>query len=215
MPEENIPQPPSISGSEDQGQNVPPPISDEEWFNTMNAKMNEEVKMPPEEREMLTERFTNEREEYGESNKKRQGELEAGLTSTADKIFKKAEFQNNLAQLLGDQSLVGHSPTEKFPEHGDDLINIINGNKEVVYGEGTPGYDLADGWKSMEEINQLVKSRQVDQGSIAGIKALVDDSVRTAENVKLGEDSEFNYQKEYDNIKNKVIDTGDTRSFFI
>ena len=64
----------------------------------------------------------------------------------------------------------------------------------------------------MEEINQLVKGRQVDQGSIAGIKALVDDSVRTAENVKLGEDSEFNYQKEHDNIKNKVIDVGDTRS---
>jgi hypothetical protein len=55
----------------------------------------------------------------------------------------------------------------------------------------------------------------VDEASREGMKVLLDDVVRRSEQVQPGENANFNYQKEYNNIKNKIIESGNLNSLSI
>ena len=210
MPEEQVFNPPqkSILGSESSEN-----ISNEDFFNSMEYETNRDPKMSENEYRELTEQLKADKEEYAYGTKEDQAVIEAKMVKKKDKLYKAEEFRKLLANDLSDIDSFGHNPTEKLAEYTTDIVDIVNGNKEVVYDDNeAPGYEMADGWKSMEQIRDMINSRKVDQASKGSIRALVEDSMRTAETIQPGEDPTFNYQKEYNNIKQKVINHGDIRS---
>ena len=209
MPEEQVFNPPqkSILGSESSEN-----ISNEEFFKTMNSELNREATQTPEERGMLYDELKKKQEEFIWADKKDQEMIATDLVNKAKNTFHKEEFRKLVADTLSDQDSFGHNPTEKLAEYTNDIFNIVNGNKEPINKKGTLGYEMTDGWKSFDDIEQTINSRKLDQASRTGIKALVDDTMRTAQTIQPGEDPTFNYQKEYNNIKQKVINHGDIKS---
>ena len=224
MPEEENVQEENVQEENVQEENIQEPerdyqkpyehdtITDQNFLDIMNHELNRDPKMSEDEMRALTEELKIDKENYANGTKEDQAAIEAKMIMTGEKMFKPEEFRKTMADLLSDQNKVGHNPTDKLAEYTNDIVGIVDGSVEAVFKDNMPGYEMVDGWKSFEEIDTLIKGRQVDQGSKAGIKALIDDSIRTSENVQEGENSEFNYQKEYNNIKNKVINQGDIRS---
>jgi hypothetical protein len=221
MQEEYIPQSEQpIEEIEPQVQSEVEPITDESFFQVMKNELNRDVKFSEEEMAALRKKFENEKVEYANGNKETQAKLEAGVVQTGERMFNAEEFRKSLASNLDANSGIGHSPTEKLANYTDDMVNIVNGNNEVVYKENMPGFNLpsimgsegSDGWKSFNEIEDLVKSRYVDEASKSSIQTLIEDSSRQASDVQKGEDATFNYQKEYNNVKEKIVENGDIKS---
>ena len=188
------------------------PITDGSFFQVMKNELNRDAKFPEETMAALTDKFKNEKEEYANSDKETQAKLEAGVVQTGERMFNAEEFRKSLASNLSETSGIGHSPTEKLANYTDDMVNIVNGNNEVVYKENMPGYELSDGWKSFNEIDELVKGRYVDETSKSSVQALIEDSTRQAADLQANEDATFNYQKEHKNMLEKVVETGDMKS---
>tara|TARA_R100001463_G_C3519628_1_gene220716 strand:- start:352 stop:1404 length:1053 start_codon:yes stop_codon:yes gene_type:complete len=188
------------------------PITDDSFFQVMKNELNRDAKFSEEEMAALREKFENEKVEYANGDKETQAKLEAGVVQTGERMFNAEEFRKSLASNLDADSGIGHSPTEKLANYTNDMVNIVNGNNEVSYKDNMPGYELSDGWKSFNEIDDLVKSRYVDETSKSSIQTLIEDSSRQANDVQKGEDATFNYQKEYNNMLEKVIETGDMKS---
>ena len=95
----------------------------------------------------------------------------------------------------------------------EDFAKMISGQLPVVYKDKKAGHELSNGeWMSFDQITEMLNSKKVDEGSRAGIKALTDDVVRKAEALQPDEDSTFNYQKEFNNVKNKIIEPGNLDS---
>jgi len=65
---------------------------------------------------------------------------------------------------------------------------------------------------SFDQITEVLEAKRIDEASKGGMKALVDDAVRKAEAVQPNEDGTFNYQKEFNNVKNKIVETGNVQS---
>ena len=102
-------------------------------------------------------------------------------------------------------------PDQKF-EYTDDMVNIVNGNNEVTYDGNVPGYELHDGWTSMDDIEKLVKNRYVDEQSKSMFQTIIQDQQQLASSFQPGENAEFNLQKVYSDVKTKIVEMGDTRS---
>ena len=188
-------------------------ITNENFLDVMNYETSRVPKMPENEYRQLAEQLKLDKENYANGTKEDQAVIEANMIETKDKMFKSEEFRKLLANDLTDTDNFGHNPTEKLAEYTPDIMGIVDGSKEVIYDEnGVPGYEMIDGWKSMEQIQEMINSRKVDQASKIGIKALIEDSMRTAETIQPGENATFNYQKEYNNMKQKVINHGDVKS---
>jgi len=97
-----------------------------------------------------------------------------------------------------------------------DFQNIANGTSQPIFKDKVPGYEMSNGeWMSMQEITDKLNTMKVDQGSREGIKVLLDDVIRKSENIQPGDDPTFNYQKEYNNVKEKIVETGDLKSLTI
>tara|TARA_R110002020_G_scaffold471145_1_gene697665 strand:+ start:1605 stop:2606 length:1002 start_codon:yes stop_codon:yes gene_type:complete len=188
------------------------PTSNEDFFSAMDAELNREIKFDEETMEGLTTKFTNMKDQYAEGDKADQALLEADVVQTGGRMVKAEEFKKNLASLCSTDSGIGHNPTEKFAEYTDDIVNIVNGNNEVLYDGNIPGYELHDGWKSMDDIEELVKTRYVDETSSRILSTYIQDQELLASEVQPGEDSTFNWQKNYNKVKNHIIETGDIRS---
>jgi len=189
-----------------------------------NRIMKDETRREPsftdKQRDEYTDRFMNEKYQYSQTKNDREGKklrakLEQGVVDEGKKLIEKEGLRKELADILSDTSGFGHNPMEKLGKYANDMADIVSGKKEIVYKDGKPGYKMIDGWQSISQISDGIKKQRIDQASQKGIKALIDDSVRKAENIQPGENSEFNWNKEYNNIKNKIIDVGDLSSLAI
>ena len=195
-------------------------INLEQFNRIMKDESEREPGFTNKQRDEYTDRFMDEKFQYSQTKNDREGKklrakLEQGVVDEGKKLVKEEGLKKELAGILSDTSGFGHNPMEKLGEYTDDITNIISGKKKVTYKDGKPGYEMVDGWQSMDQVSDGVKGKRVDQASQKGIKALIDDSVRKAEEIQPGENSEFNWNKEYNNIKNKIIDTGDLSSLAI
>ena len=66
---------------------------------------------------------------------------------------------------------------------------------------------------SIDEIqSQLIDANKLDETARKGVKAIIDDSIRQAQDVLPGQNSKFNYQKEFNNIKNKIVNNSNLNS---
>ena len=66
---------------------------------------------------------------------------------------------------------------------------------------------------SVDEIqSQLIDANKLDETARKGVKAIIDDSIRQAQDILPGQNSKFNYQKEFNNIKNKIVNNSNLNS---
>jgi hypothetical protein len=144
---------------------------------------------------------------------KEKSNLEAQLIEKAQSITQPEQFRKNVAGLISDSYTFGHDPSSKLGELTEDFANIMSGQLPVVYKDKIAGHELSNGeWMSFDQIIELLNTKKVDEGSKSGVQALLDDIVRKAEAIQPDEDSTFNYQKEFDNIKNKIVENGNLDS---
>jgi len=187
-------------------------ISNDKFFNEMDKEINKELSFPEEQMVKLREKFTAMKDKYANGNKEEQALLEADVVQTGDRISKAEMFKIDLASSVSSSSDIGHNPTGILAEYTDDVLNIVNGNNKPTYDGNVPGYELHDGWKSMEDIQNLVKSRYKDVSSKDLFQTMLQDQQKLASNIQPGENAEFNLQKAYSNISTKIIEQGDVRS---
>ena len=167
-----------------------------------------------EEMAKLTDEEMANKEKYANSQtNKDKKSLEAQLLEKAQSMTQPEEFRKSIANTISDTGSFGHNPSVKLGDMTEDFAKMISGQLPVVYKDKKAGHELSNGeWMSFDQITEMLNSKKVDEGSRAGIKALTDDVVRKAEALQPDEDSTFNYQKEFNNIKNKIIEPGNLDS---
>tara|TARA_R110002020_G_scaffold102833_2_gene241116 strand:- start:7231 stop:8229 length:999 start_codon:yes stop_codon:yes gene_type:complete len=215
MPEENMP---LILGSEGQEQNMPLPeseISNDEFFSLMDTEMNKEPSFPEEQMTALRKKFEGMKLDYANGSKEDQALLEADVVQTGDRLSKAEQFKVSLAGMLMTGSEIGHNPTEKLAEYTSDIVNIVNGNNEVTYDGNIPGYELHDGWTSMDDIEKLIQSRYIDNESKSLFNLMITDQQKLAADIQPGENAHFNAQKVHADVRSKIVETGDVRSLAV
>ena len=170
-----------------------------------------------EEMAKLTDEEMANKEKYANSQtNKDKKSLEAQLLEKAQSMTQPEEFRKSIANTISDAGSFGHNPSVKLGDMTEDFAKMISGQLPVVYKDKKAGHELSNGeWMSFDQITEMLNSKKVDEGSRAGIKAvkaIIDDSIRQAQDILPGQNPKFNYQKEFNNVKNKIIEPGNLDS---
>ena len=209
MEQDNINQP-LILGSE--GNQPPPIVTNEELLNSANKEKNRDItKKDQKELDILKEEFKKDKEIFANDESSRD-ELTSKVVLAGERMFKDDSFRQELASIITDANTIGHDPVSKFSKYANNFNDIINGNLSITYDNNMPGYELADGWKSQQEVLDMIKANNVDQKSKEGFKILLDNQSSLASQANETEGAKFNYQKEYNNVMQKMVESGDIRS---
>tara|TARA_R110002020_G_scaffold91078_6_gene221418 strand:+ start:139 stop:1086 length:948 start_codon:yes stop_codon:yes gene_type:complete len=167
-----------------------------------------------EEMGQLTDEEMKNKEIYAntQTNKEKKA-LEAQLLEKAQSMTQPEEFRKSVANIISDAGSFGHNPAQKLGDMTEDFAKMISGQLPIVYKDKKAGHELSNGeWMSFDQIIESLNTKKIDESSKAGMKALLDDAVRKAEAIQPEEDSTFNYQKEFNNVKNKIVESGDINS---
>ena len=191
-------------------------LTNESFTKEMNNELNRMPNVSTEEHEEIRAFCEEKKNEYANSDKKTQFQIQQETLEKAQMLTVPEEFKKQIAQTLTDTNNFGHDIIGKLGDMAGDFQNIANGTSQPIFKDKVPGYEMSNGeWMSMESINDMLSTMKVDQGSKEGMKVLLDDVIRKAEDVQPGDDPTFNYQKEYNNIKEKIVETGDLKSLTI
>tara|TARA_R100000152_G_C6731697_1_gene156303 strand:- start:40 stop:1059 length:1020 start_codon:yes stop_codon:yes gene_type:complete len=189
------------------------PDQNEMFLKLMNEELNRDPNVSQEENEELYNYGVDAKDRFSKADKNEQAAIQKETLEKAQKMTVPEEFKKQIAETLSDTESFGHNPIEKLGPYANDVIDIIKGGSQPIFKDNVPGYEMHNGeWMSMANITDLFSGMKVDQGSREGMKVLLDDVIRKAENVQPGDDPSFNYQKEYNNIKEKIVETGDLKS---
>ena len=210
MDEEYVPQ---SQQPMEQAQPQAMPSQNEMFLKLMNDELNRDPQVTPEKREEIFGFAMNRKERFANGDKNEQANVQQETVEMAQMMTVPEEFKKKIAETLTDDTGFGHNPVEKLGPMANNIVNIINGTSQPIFKNKVPGYEMEDGkWMSMEEITDMLSGMKLDQGSKEGMKVLLDDTVRKAESIQDGDDPTFNYQKEFNNIKQKIVETGDINS---
>ena len=210
MEEEYVPQ---SQQPIEQAQPQAMPSQNEMFLKLMNDELNRDPQVTPEKREEIFGFAMNRKERFANGDKNEQANVQQETVEMAQMMTVPEEFKKKIAETLTDDTGFGHNPVEKLGPMANNIVNIINGTSQPIFKNKVPGYEMEDGkWMSMEEITDMLSGMKLDQGSKEGMKVLLDDTVRKAESIQDGDDPTFNYQKEFNNIKQKIVETGDINS---
>jgi hypothetical protein len=191
-------------------------LTNESFTKQMNDELNRMPNISPEEQEELRIFCEEKKNEYANGDKKTQFSIQQETLEKAQMLTVPEEFKKQMAETLTDTKNFGHDVIGKLGDMATDFQNIANGTSQPIFKDKVPGYEMSNGeWMSMQEITDKLSTMKVDQGSREGMKVLLDDVIRKSENVQPGDDPTFNYQKEYNNIKEKIVETGDLKSLTI
>ena len=191
-------------------------ISNEDLYKVMNNELERDPNLSTEERENLTNELHGMKEEYANSDNTGRANIEAELVEKAQSMTQPEEFKKTIANTITDTENFGHDLLEKLGDQAPHFASIADGSKPVIYQEKKAGYEMANGeWMSFDSIIDMLNGMKVDQGSRGGLKVLLDDVIAKAEEIQPGEDAEFNYQKEYNNIKEKIVESGNIKSLTV
>ena len=189
------------------------PNENEMFLKLMNEELNRDPKVTTQEREDLTNKTLEMKNDFANGDKNEQANIQQQTVEMAQMMTVPEEFKKKIAETLTDSENFGHNPVEKLGPMANDITNIINGSSQPIFKDKVPGYEMSNGeWISMEDLTDKINAMKVDQGSREGMKLLIDDVVRKAEDVQPGDNPTFNYQKEYNNIKEKIVETGNLAS---
>ena len=191
-------------------------LTNESFTKQMNDELNRMPNISPEEQEELRIFCEEKKNEYANGDKKTQFSIQQETLEKAQMLTVPEEFKKQMAETLTDTKNFGHNVIGKLGDMATDFQNIANGTSQPIFKDKVPGYEMSNGeWMSMQEITDKLNTMKVDQGSREGIKVLLDDVIRKSENIQPGDDPTFNYQKEYNNVKEKIVETGDLKSLTI
>ena len=189
------------------------PDQNEMFLKLMNEELNRDPNVSQEENEELYNYGVDAKERFSKADKNEQAAIQKETLEKAQKMTVPEEFKKQIAETLSDTESFGHNPVEKLGPYANDVVDIIKGGSQPIFKDNVPGYEMHNGeWMSMANITDLFSGMKVDQGSREGMKVLLDDVIRKAEDVQPSDDPSFNYQKEYNNIKEKIVETGDLKS---
>tara|TARA_R110002012_G_scaffold308477_1_gene514741 strand:+ start:8764 stop:9732 length:969 start_codon:yes stop_codon:yes gene_type:complete len=195
-------------------QNVP--ISNDDFLNAMKNESNRDPDVSQEKRDELTDELRGMKDEYANGNKKDQANLESELIEKAQSMTQPEQFKKEIASTLTDVINFGHDPVEKLGPFANDIMKIMDGGNPVIYKDKKAGHEMSNGnWMSYDNIIDMLNGMKVDQASKGGLKVLLDDAIAKAEEIQPDENSEFNYQKEYNNIKEKIVESGNIKSLTV
>ena len=213
MEEEYVPQ---SQQPMEQAQPQAMPSQNEMFLKLMNNELNRDPKVTPEKREEIFGFAMNRKERFANGDKNEQANVQQETIEMAQMMTVPEEFKKKIAETLTDANGFGHNPVEKLGPMANNITNIINGTSQPIFKDKVPGYEMEDGnWMSMQEITDMLNGLKLDQVSKEGMKVLLDDTVRKAEAIQDGDDPTFNYQKEFNNIKQKIIEPGNLGSLMV
>jgi hypothetical protein len=123
------------------------------------------------------------------------------------------QLQDYISRTTLDQNASGNIFDKLGQETAQLLAGIVDGTIKLESENKVPGYyDDNGNFHSIQEVQDSVDSNKRDEGSAAGIKALVENVERKASQVKEGDSYDFDYQREYNNVLNKVVEKGNLNS---
>ena len=191
-------------------------LSNESFIKAMNDELNRDPNLSEEETEDLTNELLGMKDNYANGSNNDKASLERELVEKAQSMTMPEEFKKTLAGTLTDTGNFGHDPVEKLGPYAADIMGIVDESKPIIYKNKQPGYEMYDGeWMSFNAINDMLKGMKLDQASKGGLKILLDDVIAKSEQIQPGENAEFNYQKEYNNIKEKIVESGNIKSLTV
>jgi len=209
MEQDNINQP-SILGSEGNQQSVM--ITNEELLNSANKEKNRDItKKDQEELNILKEEFKKDKEIFANDESSRD-KLTSKVVLAGERMFKDDSFRQELSDQITNKDEIGEDPVGKFHDFARNFKDIMDGNLEITYDDNMPGYETVGGWKSQQQILDMIEANKVDQKSKEGFKILLDNQTSLASQANETEGAKFNYQKEYSNVMQKMVESGDIKS---
>jgi len=193
-------------------------ITNEQFNHVMREQTEAIPGLTPSQRSKFFEKYMNLKEIYANAhNDTRGNEKKAEITQQVQKdksdTDRHIQLKDHISDIVLDQAVAGNIFNKLGEQNSLLLASIVNGTIELESEENKPGYyDFGGKFFSIEEIQDIVDSSKKDEASAAGIKALVENVERQASNVKEGDSYEFDYQREYNNVLNKIVDNGDLNS---
>ena len=193
-------------------QNKQVQLTNDILINTAKNELNRDVTQKDQnELDILEKEFRKDKEEYA-NNESAGPSLMKKVVMKGERMFRSDSFRQELASLLTDTENTGHDLVSKFPDNAEDFNSIMDGSLEPTYNNNMPGYELSTGWKSQQEVIDMIKANSVDIKSKEGFKVLLDNQKALAEQANEIEGASFNWEKEYNNIMQKMVEAGDIRS---
>tara|TARA_R100001594_G_scaffold75090_1_gene109821 strand:+ start:416 stop:1336 length:921 start_codon:yes stop_codon:yes gene_type:complete len=169
----------------------------------------------------LTKKYMQRKREYADAGNDSEGTAKKEMINRevqGDKeiMTRALELQSEIASVTTNSNKFGHNPIGKLGEDGAKLLSdIATGKNELTFDEeNKPGYKTDAGhFMPIDAVKvELLEPNKVDHMARKGVKAIMDDSVRKAKNILPNENHNFDYQKEFNNIKNKIVDNGNLKS---
>ena len=195
-------------------------ITNDELNLSMKEGADQQLDLTDKEYAILSEKYMNRKMDYAAAKNDTQGNMVKEMINRevqADKQYltKAMDLKTNITSTLTDTNKFGHNPTAKLgAENAEFLSSISKGEIELSFKGKNAGYQMTNGtFMSVDEIqSQLIDANKLDETARKGVKAIIDDSIRQAQDVLPGQNSKFNYQKEFNNIKNKIVNNSNLNS---
>ena len=195
-------------------------ITNDELNLSMKEGADQQLDLTDKEYAILSEKYMNRKMDYAAAKNDTQGNMVKEMINRevqADKQYltKAMDLKTNITSTLTDTNKFGHNPTAKLgAENAEFLSSISKGEIELSFKGKNAGYQMTNGtFMSVDEIqSKLIDANKLDETARKGVKAIIDDSIRQAQDVLPGQNSKFNYQKEFNNIKNKIVNNSNLNS---
>lgn len=195
-------------------------ITNDELNLSMKEGADQQLDLTDKEYAILSEKYMNRKMDYAAAKNDTKGNMVKEMINRevqADKQYltKAMDLKTNITSTLTDTNKFGHNPTAKLgTENAEFLSSISKGEIELSFKGKNAGYQMTNGtFMSIDEIqSQLIDANKLDETARKGVKAIIDDSIRQAQDVLPGQNSKFNYQKEFNNIKNKIVNNSNLNS---
>ena len=195
-------------------------LTNDELNLSMKEGADKQLDLTDKEYAILSEKYMNRKMDYAAAKNDTKGNMVKEMINRevqADKQYltKAMDLKTNITSTLTDTNKFGHNPTAKLgTENAEFLSSISKGEIELSFKGKNAGYQMTNGtFMSIDEIQyQLIDANKLDETARKGVKAIIDDSIRQAQDVLPGQNSKFNYQKEFNNIKNKIVNNSNLNS---
>ncbi len=166
-------------------------ITNDELNLSMKEGADQQLDLTDKEYAILSEKYMNRKMDYAAAKNDTQGNMVKEMINRevqADKQYltKAMDLKTNITSTLTDTNKFGHNPTAKLgAENAEFLSSISKGEIELSFKGKNAGYQMTNGtFMSVDEIqSQLIDANKLDETARKGVKAIIDDSIRQAQDV--------------------------------
>ena len=164
------------------------------------------------EKDQINKYITNKKEEYLKSDNNKKGEINDEITKYANNIVTNENLIGEISDALTNSSSFTENSYNQLGNLAPQLLDIINKkNKPINKGEKL-GYLINGEFMTAGQIQQKIKSVQLDQDSIKKFNIMRDDIINNASKIQSSEFSEFNQNKIRENVYDNLVSVGNISS---